>query len=769
MNLTERNDEWRMLVEVFATESMEMLDEVEPRLVELEKNPDPAVINNIFRLFHSLKGGAASLGLQIIRDLTHEAETLLDLFRSKGKKIESAHIDLMCQSCDLTRQIITKLQEEFDDAEFEAEASALRLELVQAVMDLVDDSPPNLEVYPGAHRNYSPSDRAASEAVTKPSSVSAAPSKPANPLPGPNLASSIDELKLDITPEMCVGFAAEADELLEAIETNLVAFEKEPGRTGLLAEAFRAFHSLKGNCGFFGFVDLEHLSHESENLLGAMRDSQIPADRANVSLVLSTLDVCRATVKSIKASGPATIADLEPMVTRLKQALKTTEAPKLGEILIAKGEVSADALQEALEEQEQQKKTKPAATTPVKSEDSAAKDGAGSGKQSIRVDTEKLDRLIELVGELVISEANVANCAELRNLKIDRIEKSIDQLNKITKDLQNIAMSVRMIPIAGLFRKMVRPVRDLARTFGKKIDLQFIGEETEVDKNVIELVSDPLMHLIRNSVDHGIEPPADRTKCGKPEEGVIVLEARHAGGEVWIMVRDDGRGLNRDKILAKARQVGLCTTDGSDLRDEEIYKFIFEPGFSTADKVTEVSGRGVGMDVVKRNIEKLKGRVDIKSSPGKGSSMIIRIPLTLAIIEGMVVQVGAERYIMPTQAILEFIRPTSDLLASVIDQGEVINIRGHLIPLFRIASIFGIRNAITDPTQANVMIIEHEGKSYGLMVDQILGQQQTVVKSLGATLGYMQGIAGAAVMPDGKVGLILDLGGLIPLFLGTQM
>ncbi|MBF0500337.1 MAG: chemotaxis protein CheA [Candidatus Riflebacteria bacterium] len=759
-----RDDEWKTLLSIFLTESLEMLDEVEPKLVELEKmslggSENNELLNSIFRLYHSLKGGAASLNLDVIRDLTHEAETLLDMFRSKKITITPQHIDLLCQACDFMRKLLDRTAMDFDDGALAEPAKVLRAQFIEEIKKSMPGDKKKTPAPPPAAPSPAPQ------------SAAAQPAAPTAPAPDhAQLADNIDELKLDLTPEMIRRFTEEAEELFEEAEQSLLIIEKGAASPEVVAQAFRALHSFKGNAGFFNYTAFTHFSHEAETLLGLIRDEKLPSTPAAISALLAAIDVLKRGISRLKSEKVAVLDGDGPVVERLKAAMSEVDTrPRLGQILVDSGLITEDALQEALEAQEKVvppvSATKAADASHPPSESGGA---AGSQRAAIRVDTDKLDRLIELVGELVISVSNVTNCPDLKDLHLDRLEKAVDRLTKITKDLQSIAMSVRMIPIAGLFRKMVRPVRDLAKNIGKKIDLQFIGEDTEVDKNVIELISDPLMHMIRNAVDHGIEPAAKRKEVGKAETGNIVLEARHSGSEVWIIVRDDGRGLDRPKILAKAQEVGLITGSGDDLRDEEVFKYIFEPGFSTAAVVTEVSGRGVGMDVVKKNIEKLKGRVDIRSSVGKGSQFTTRIPLTLAIIDGMVVRVGKERYIIPTQSIIEVFRPTSENISTVTHKGEVVSIRGNFIPLFRIADLFGLLNAENDPTHANVMIVESDGRTLGFLVDEILGQQQTVIKSLGSAFGAMPGVSGAAVMPDGRVGLILDVTGIIKIAMGDK-
>jgi len=319
-------------------------------------------------------------------------------------------------------------------------------------------------------------------------------------------------------------------------------------------------------------------------------------------------------------------------------------------------------------------------------------------------------------------------------------------------------MSVRPV-----FERMARLARDLAKKFNKKIEFTMSGEDTEVDKSIVELISDPLTHMIRNALDHGIESsPEERVKAGKPEVGHIGLHTFHKGGNIYIEVEDDGRGLDKEAILARARERGIVKY-GESSSDQEVLNLILKPGFSTAKTVTDVSGRGVGMDVVNRNVQMLRGQVEISSAPGKGTKFTMRLPLTLAIIDGIVVQVGAEQYIIPTLSVVESIRPAKGDVSTVMGRAEVVSIRGQTLPLFRVSRLFGIRDAIKDPAEALVVVVEDEGKQIGLLVDTLVGHHQIVIKNLGEFVGNLTGIAGGAIMSDGRVGLILDVAGIVKL------
>ena len=388
-------------------------------------------------------------------------------------------------------------------------------------------------------------------------------------------------------------------------------------------------------------------------------------------------------------------------------------------------------------------------------------------KESIKVDADRLNTLIDMIGELVIAESMFSLSPQLRKMASPEILSQLGQLDKITRELQQIGTTLRLVPIRATFQKMARLVRDLSKKSGKQVKFVMKGEDTELDKTLVDRISDPLVHLVRNAMDHGIEAsPEERTAAGKSALGVVELRAFHRGGSIHIEVQDDGRGLDYEVILKKAREAGLVG-DSESLTEREIQNLLFEPGFSTAKNVTSVSGRGVGMDVVRRSIRDLRGTIEIISVPGKGTTFSIRLPLTLAIIDGMVIRCRSERFILPTLAVKRLIRPKDSDYSSIFDQEKVLNIEGNLVPLARLHKLFprnGSRKEESGTSEDKVIVVlEHDNQLLALEVDEILGQQQTVIKPLGNAFEFAPCIAGGAIMPDGTVGLILDVGGLIAL------
>ena len=534
------------------------------------------------------------------------------------------------------------------------------------------------------------------------------------------------------------------------------------------------------------------IAHHLENLLDDARNQKFHLDGDATDLILDGVDFLKKMLAQLDLAlggGALETMPVNPFLKRiddLHQVLLGGEsekdgevvpaAPKIGEILLEEGVISSDDLEGALAEQSaataaepdktpkkigkilvEQKKTDVKTIARAIRQQQQKKDSGGGS--AIKVDTEKLDNLVDMVGELVIVQAMIHQDPDIAGLVTRKVTENMAQLGRITSSLQKVAMSLRMVPIKQTFGKMVRLVRDLAKKTEKEIELVMSGEETEIDKNMVDLIYDPMVHMIRNSADHGIETPAERRAAGKSEAGTITLKAFHGGGNVIIEIVDDGRGLNVEKIRQKAIEKGMI--DETDQpTDQELYNLILAPGFSTADKITDVSGRGVGMDVVKKAIEKLRGVVEVDSTPGQGSVVSIKVPLTLAIIDGMVVIVGHERYIIPTLNVVESLRPLKEHYHTVQGQGELIKVRDHLLPLVRLHQVFQREAQTIDPWEALVVVVEHEGEQFCLLVDELVGKQEIVIKSLGERLKDLPGIAGGAIMGDGRVGLILDVAGL---------
>ena len=592
--------------------------------------------------------------------------------------------------------------------------------------------------------------------------------------------------------ELYRDFISEGLEHLDTIEVNLINLEQAPGDKETINAIFRPFHTLKGVSGFLNLKDIHRFSHGVESLLDNARNEKLTINRAMVDFILEAVDLLKKMIFDLRAnleSGQIGHGDFDlgpyfEKIEWLQQGGGETPAagqskseeitpPRMGELLTSKGLLSPGDVQSALKVQSEQPPVKKLGEILVAEEKvkprqviEALRDQkkiAGEfAETTVKVDTHKLDNLVDMVGELVIAETLVQQNPVLASLNDPKLSRDFAQLKRITTELQKISMSLRMIPIRQTFQKMIRLVRDLARKSEKQVELNMFGEETEIDRNMVEALYDPLVHMIRNSVDHGIESPSTRREAGKSEAGQLVLQAFQKGGNIVIEIEDDGQGLNRTRILAKARERGLIPDDAQ-LSNHLIDNLIFEPGFSTAEKVTDVSGRGVGMDVVKRAIEKLKGRVEVFSEAGKGCRFSIRVPLTLAIMDGIIVRIGQERYIIPTVAIKETFRPLNSDISTVQTRGEVVNVRNMLLPLIRLYQLLGVVPQQHDPWEALVVVVENEGYQRCLMVDELVGKQEVVIKTLGEKFKKIKGVAGGAIMGDGRVGLILDINGIFEL------
>jgi two-component system chemotaxis sensor kinase CheA len=585
----------------------------------------------------------------------------------------------------------------------------------------------------------------------------AAPASPGAAVPAPTPSASIPEFRaLGEDPEMVGDFILESREHLTQVEIQMMTLEKEPDNTESINTVFRAFHTIKGLAGFMDLNAIREVAHEAETLLDLVRNRKLQITPPVVDIVLAAADFLKAWLKRLETVLAGAEAGPEPE----KQAL--LERIQRG----VRGEPDS-----AVPQPEAQKQAAPAGMDitheQVISEvqpNGVERRGAdrrapGAETRAVKVDTAKLDFLVDMAGELVIAQSMVRHHPELAALRNPALLRSVAQLARITGDLQKTAMSMRMVPVGGLFQKMSRLVRDLARKSGKQAEMEAIGGETELDRNVVEELADPLMHMVRNAADHGLETPEERRAAGKDPTGRIRLRASHQAGHIVIEIADDGRGLIREKILAKARRTGLVE-DGDSLADSEVFSFIFHPGFSTAEKVTDISGRGVGMDVVKKQIQKLRGRVDIESAAGKGTSFFLRLPLTLAMIDGLVVGVGSERYVLPIFSVREMLRPTAEMVFTVENRQEMALVRNCLLPVVRLYKRFGVTPRSELATESLLIVAEAGGRSFCLMVDELIGKQEVVIKSLGETLKDIPGVAGGAILGDGRVGLILDLEGV---------
>lgn len=579
-----------------------------------------------------------------------------------------------------------------------------------------------------------------------------------------------DSSSLAQDPELLQDFVLEAGEHLGVMETQLLALEQNPEDPEPTHACFRAIHTIKGVAGFLELNVIREVAHEGETLLDELRNGRLPVTPALIDVLLQTADFLRGEVDGVSAFLAGTPKESQGSPVALLERLRTASRP----ISIAEPQKSVVVPVAKEPEAPAAPSTPPvqvkSTVEPVStsSQDAGRSEAPASQKQTaalrqtsassgrtVKVDMEKLDYLADMVGELVVTQSMLRPEGAGRSSADTPMMRNLVQLARITAEVQKTTMSMRMVPIGQMFQRLSRLVRDVSRQVGKSVDLDVSGEEIELDRSIVEELSDPLLHMVRNSIDHGIETPAQRKELGKNTSGRIALKARHDAGQVQIEISDDGRGLDRNKILAKARQKGLVSATAS-LSDAEVLNLIFEPGFSTAEKVTDLSGRGVGMDVVRKQIQKLRGRVDVRSTPGQGSTFVLRLPLTLAIIDGLVIGLGAERFIVPIATVREVLRPTDEMIFTVEAREEMAMVRDSLLPLIRLHRWLGVKPRSENLSEGILIVVESHGKAYCLAVDELLGKQEVVIKSLGDLMQNVPGIAGGAILGDGRVGLILD-------------
>jgi len=689
--------------DAFFEEAQEHLTTIEEGLLQLEQRPgDIDLLNRIFRGAHSIKGNSGMFGFTVVSQFTHKMESVLDQLRSSQMVVTVATTNLLLQSLDCLKTLIDCARTGASPDEAHVAALGSTLEACQG---------------------------------------------------GPSSASDAASLPTDSSSHVT--------------GMHRFAITWVPPRY-LFQRGLDPAQFIKE---LAGLGSLTHMSLDDSRLPAV---AELDPEQCYLAWTLELetakdLKVVDAVFDFVREDSTLTIAD-HPVEKHASDA--ASEAPKpLGEILVETGVVSQAQLNQALSQQkkvgeiliEQKVATPEQISEALKKQSETTAPAKKIETPSIRVDTIKIDRLINLVGELVITQSMLSALGsrfEMSQLPV--LLERVAQLERNTREIQERVMGIRMVPIGNAFSRFPRLVRDLSGKAGKKIQLILSGEETELDKTVIESIGDPLTHLVRNSADHGLEPPDERVAAGKPEQGIIHLNAFHEGGSICITVEDDGRGLNRDKILAKGIKQGLIA-ESEKLSDEQIWMLIFKPGFSTAEKVTDVSGRGVGMDVVKRNIEGLGGTVSIKTVSGKGTTFTLKLPLTLAIIEGMTVRVGQDTYIVPLLSILESIQPTREMIKTIVAKGELVNVRGAYLPLMRLYEVFRLEPDLSDPTKAILLILETERERVAVMVDEILGQQQVVIKSMEQNFRKVEGVAGATILGDGTVGFILDVRGLLEL------
>jgi len=689
--------------QVFFEESFEGLDIMETGLLNLDMGDvDAEEINTIFRAAHSIKGGSGTFGFTAVSDFTHIMETLLDEMRDGRRQVTQPAVDVLLGSVDCLREMLTAIQDEqaIDETSVAEHKKALEVELAGSGED--STPPPATQ-----SENNSPVD----QPITTPSESYQSST-------GWSIAFSphTDMLKTGNDPVRMFRELATLGDLSVAVDFQGVPdfYELDP------EECHLSWHlKLSGDIQSVEIDEIfDWVEDECDLAIQALSEPQSDQPKANDNEPPS--DITESSRNENK------VADVAPPP-------KSAPAPA-------------------------------AAKKPSKAAKQNSPKPASKGSSSIRVDTGKIDTLINMVGELVITQSMLSLVGEHFDLnRLDQLKSGLSQLERHTRELQESVMNIRMLPISFVFSRFPRLVHDLSTKLDKKIELVLVGENTEVDKTVVELLSDPLVHLVRNSLDHGIEMPADRVAAGKPETGTITLEAYHRGGNIVIEVRDDGKGLDKDMLKAKAIEKGLIDEE-TVLTDKQTYELIFMAGFSTAEQLSDISGRGVGMDVVRRNIQSLGGNIEIISELGVGTTISIHLPLTLAILDGQSISVGDERFIIPLGAIVESVNITPEMLNRVAGKGETFRLREEYLPIVRMHEIFDVKSAkCTRLVEGLVVVVDGQGVRCGLFIDDLLGQQQVVIKSLEANYRRVEGVSGATILGDGSVALILDIPGLVRL------
>lgn len=686
--------------QVFFEESFEGLEAMESGLLNLDMGDvDDEEINTIFRAAHSIKGGSGTFGFTAVSDFTHVMETLLDEMRDGRRKVTQPAVDVLLGAVDCLKEMLVAIQ---DDQDVDQASVAKYQKALEAELNQPNEDGDSVEV--------------GLESFEQQNSGQIATNEQQSDIQGMNEAG----WKLAFSPHQ-----------------NMLQTGNDPVR---MFRELAGLGELKKTVDFQGvpdFLELEpehcHLSWDLE-IEGDIPRSEIDEifDWVEDECDLAILPLSHQVAKATSQTAPSTEAIQSP--------------------------VSEQAVAQS------SKKEKPVVKQQTSNKPKESNKPAAKSSSSIRVDTGKIDTLINMVGELVITQSMLSLVGEHFEIgKLDQLKNGLSQLERHTRELQESVMNIRMLPISFVFSRFPRLVHDLSTKLGKKIELVMIGENTEVDKTVVELLSDPLVHLVRNSLDHGIEMPEDRLAAGKSEQGTVTLEAYHRGGNIVIEVRDDGKGLNKEILRSKAIEKGLIEEEAV-LTDKQTYELIFMPGFSTAKELTDISGRGVGMDVVRKNIQSLGGNIEITSELGVGSTIAIHLPLTLAILDGQSIAVGDERYIIPLGSIVESVNIDESLINRVAGKGETFRLRDEYLPIVRMHEIFGVKSAkATKLTDGLVVVVDGQGVRCGLFIDDLQGQQQVVIKSLEANYRKVEGISGATILGDGSVALILDIPGLVRL------
>lgn len=719
------NNEELMIRNEFVSESLEHLTTVESLLVAYESDSnslDSKAINRVFRSVHSIKGAAGFLAFRNIESLSHRAEEVLNALREGTLAPSSGMIDGLLNSIDRLKEMIEDLDK--------SESVDISGELALLERVLAND--------PIASAGAT---ETTSESTSQDSSLASNPIKIAN----------------KCSPEALREFIVEYQENLEQVEKDLVNLERDLDNAEILNSVFRSVHTIKGSAGFLAFHVTESIAHAAESVLGDVRSHKIAFNSDIATTLFSTIDFMRVLLRSIEQFAEEKVPLDQGLLNRLRAFEYANQQDNRPTPIapINPSQPKTEPLNSAVTV------AKPAGEIIPKPSHPSEVPAPTISESTIRVDVALLDRIMTQVGELVLARNQILQYSN--NSVSTSLQKATQRLNQITSELQESVMKTRMQPIGNVWSKFPRLVRDLASNFGKEVRIEMEGKDTELDKTIIEAIKDPLTHLVRNSIDHGIEHPDERSRNGKSREGVLYLRAFHESGQVVIEIIDDGKGLRIDRIRDKAIEKGLLTAESaSKMSEQEISQLIFLPGFSTAERVSNVSGRGVGMDVVKTNIERIGGSIELTTAAGNGTTFRIKIPLTLAIVPALIVTHLGNRYAIPQANLLElvhFSREDSNFRLEWIQNSAVFRLRGKLLPIVFLSEIFK-RSVDRNQTNVNIVVVAADGKEFGLVVDTINDSEEIVVKPLGQNIHTIEAYSGATIMGDGNVALILDIQGV---------
>lgn len=772
------SDDMIEIVESFVVETQDIFEELDQDLLVLEhRADDKELVNKIFRAVHTIKGTSSFLDFQQMTELTHHFEDVLNKLRRDQIQFQTSMLDVMLEAFDMMKDLLQQVVDR-DIRDIDLGNIAAKLEAIsnssnsdeetapesaETTVDLTSFTAPpvvsldmaDFDVLPEVELDMADFDETPAEDIDMEALASAEQPEYVPPA----AADGMHPMFSDDMLEIVESFVVETTEVFETLDQELLELEHNSQDKDLVNRIFRAIHTVKGTSGFLAFEEMSDLAHHFEDVLNKLRRDQLAFEPWMLDIMFEAFDLMKALLQQVidRDLQHVNLTDINQKLAAISNGEKVSQAPK-----------SPAAVSGTPSEKTVAPKSEPENTTANTNNGSvvaASKRPEKAADTTIRVDVRRLDSLMNLVGELVLGRNRLSQIigngvlTEESSEFLQQLMETGAQIDFITTELQSAVMKTRMVQIGRVFNRFPRVVRDISREFGKEIELVIEGEETEMDKSIIEEISDPLIHLVRNAADHGVESPEEREAAGKSRRGRIRLSAGHEGNHIVIAIEDDGKGIDPEKIKAKAVEKGVLTPqEAAEMTDTESYNLIFAPGFSMAKKLTSVSGRGVGMDVVKTNITKLNGIITVESEVGKGSRFTLKLPLTLAIIQGLLVNVGDETFAVPLSSVLEVVRTSrSDL--SYIQGREMIRLRDRILPLVHVDDLLhvpGSKNKTSD--RFYTVVIGVANSFFGLVVDSLLGQKEIVIKTLGTFLKNTQGIAGSTILGDGRVIMILDVG-----------